>query len=84
MDTQQQKSWNILLVGDSCEDVYHYGICDRMSPEAPVPVFKELRREIKQGMSSNVKLNLESFGIKVEHVRNSEKIRKHRFIEEKI
>jgi bifunctional ADP-heptose synthase (sugar kinase/adenylyltransferase) len=83
MDTQQQKSWNVLLVGDTCEDVYHYGVCERMSPEAPVPVFKELRQEIRQGMSSNVKLNLESLGIKVEHVHNSEKIRKHRFIEEK-
>ena len=61
MDIQQQKSWNILLVGDSCEDVYHYGVCDRMSPEAPVPVFRELRQEVRQGMSSNVKLNLKSF-----------------------
>ena len=83
MDIQQQKFWNILLVGDSCEDIYHYGVCDRMSPEAPVPVFRELRQEVRQGMSSNVKLNLQSFGMKVEHVHNSEKIRKHRFIEEK-
>jgi len=83
MDIQQQKFWNILLVGDSCEDIYHYGVCDRMSPEAPVPVFRELRQEVRQGMSSNVKLNLKSFGMKVEHVHNSEKIRKHRFIEEK-
>jgi len=83
MDTQQQKSWNILLVGDSCEDIYHYGICERMSPEAPVPVFKEIRQETRQGMSSNVKLNLESFDLEVEHICNSEKIRKHRFIEQR-
>ena len=83
MDTQQQKSWNVLLVGDACEDVYHYGICERMSPEAPVPVFKETSRETKQGMSSNVRLNLESFGINVTHWHNHEKIRKHRFIEER-
>jgi D-beta-D-heptose 7-phosphate kinase/D-beta-D-heptose 1-phosphate adenosyltransferase len=81
MDIQQQKSWNVLLVGDACEDIYHYGVCERMSPEAPVPVFKETSQEVKQGMSSNVKLNLESLGINVVHFHNSEKIRKHRFIE---
>ena len=82
MVIQQQKSWNVLLVGDSCEDVYHYGICERMSPEAPIPVFKEDHQRLKQGMSSNVRLNLESFAINVEHWHNREKIRKHRFIEQ--
>ena len=47
MDTQQQKSWNVLLVGDSCLDIYHYGVCERMSPEAPVPVFRETKKEKK-------------------------------------
>tara|TARA_R110002110_G_scaffold137526_2_gene322676 strand:+ start:109 stop:879 length:771 start_codon:yes stop_codon:yes gene_type:complete len=82
MDTQQQKSWNALLVGDSCLDIYHYGVCERMSPEAPVPVFRETRQETKLGMSDNVRLNLESLGIDVFHQCNTEKIRKHRFIEE--
>jgi len=81
MDTQQQKSWNVLLVGDSCLDVYHYGVCERMSPEAPVPVFKETRQETKLGMSGNVRLNLESLGADVFHHHNTEKIKKHRFIE---
>ena len=81
MIIQPQKSWNILLIGDACLDVYHYGVCERMSPEAPVPVFKELRQEIKPGMSHNVKLNLESFGINVTHRCNKESILKHRFIE---
>ena len=82
MDTQQQKSWNVLLVGDSCLDIYHYGVCERMSPEAPVPVFRETKQEAKMGMSGNVKLNLESFNIEVTHHSNIEKIKKHRFIEE--
>ena len=81
MDTQQHKSWNVLLVGDSCLDIYHYGVCKRMSPEAPVPVFKEFRQETKFGMSANVRLNLESFGIHVVHQHNKEIIEKHRFIE---
>jgi bifunctional ADP-heptose synthase (sugar kinase/adenylyltransferase) len=71
----------ILLIGDSCKDVYHYGTSDRISPEAPVPVFKEIEVEYKDGMSANVKKNLQSFGLEVEHLTNSEKIEKHRFIE---
>lgn len=83
MDIQQQKSFKVLLVGDACLDMYHYGTCERMSPEAPVPVFKKEREEIRFGMSHNVKLNLESFGLQVTHYHNSEKIVKHRFIEDK-
>ena len=43
MDTQQLKLFKVLLIGDSCIDKYHYGTCDRISPEAPVPIlnFKE-------------------------------------------
>jgi len=83
MAIQQQKSWKILLIGDSCQDIYHYGVCERMSPEAPVPVFKETNQDIRMGMSTNVKLNLESFDIEVEHWHNSEEIKKHRFIEDR-
>jgi D-beta-D-heptose 7-phosphate kinase/D-beta-D-heptose 1-phosphate adenosyltransferase len=54
-----------------------------MSPEAPVPVFKEIRQEVRMGMSTNVKLNLKSFDVEVEHWHNSEEIKKHRFIEER-
>ena len=29
----------ILIVGDSCEDVFVYGDITRICPEAPIPVF---------------------------------------------
>ena len=29
----------ILVVGDNCKDVFIYGDCNRICPEAPVPVF---------------------------------------------
>jgi ADP-heptose synthase, bifunctional sugar kinase/adenylyltransferase len=29
----------VLVVGDTCSDVYLYGECKRMCPDAPVPVF---------------------------------------------
>lgn len=81
MDIRPQKSWNILLIGDVCEDIYHYGICERMSPEAPVPVFKEFSVEVRPGMSSNVKENLKNFGMNINHIFNENGIKKHRFIE---
>ena len=81
MDTPQQEYYKIDLIGDSCMDVYHYGICERLSPEAPVPVLKENRRISQPGMSWNVRLNLESFGDLVMHYTNNEKIFKHRFID---
>ena len=81
MDIQQRKSWKVLLIGDHCLDVYHYGVCDRLSPEAPVPVLKQTKVETKLGMSSNVALNLKSFGIKVNHQKNGDVIKKHRLID---
>tara|TARA_Y100000593_G_C4216686_1_gene289582 strand:+ start:79 stop:858 length:780 start_codon:yes stop_codon:yes gene_type:complete len=81
MDIQQRKSWKVLLIGDHCLDVYHYGICNRLSPEAPVPVLKQVKVETKMGMSSNVALNLRSFGIKVNHQKNGDIIKKHRLID---
>ena len=61
MGIQLQISWKVLLVGDHCIDIYHYGVCERLSPEAPVPILKQTKMEKKMGMSSNVMMNLESF-----------------------
>ena len=55
----------VLLVGDKCIDEYWYGSVDRISPEAPVPIFKFKRKEIKEGMASNVKANLLALGCEV-------------------
>ncbi len=57
--------FRILLIGDNCTDIYKYGTVDRISPEAPVPVFKFSHEESKPGMAGNVALNLESFGCQV-------------------
>ena len=81
MGIQQRKSWKILLIGDHCVDVYHYGVCDRLSPEAPVPILKETSTETKMGMSSNVRMNLKAFGMSVQHEHNKHIIQKHRLID---
>lgn len=83
MDILLQKQFKVLLIGDSCEDVYHFGSCERISPEAPVLILKENKVEIKNGMAANVKDNLQSFGFEVIFVTNTEKIKKHRYIDEK-
>jgi D-beta-D-heptose 7-phosphate kinase/D-beta-D-heptose 1-phosphate adenosyltransferase len=65
MNTPPLKPFQILLIGDSCIDEYQYGTVDRISPEAPVPIFKYLRSEEKPGMVYNVRNNLEKLGCHV-------------------
>ena len=65
MDTVQQTKYRILLVGDVCLDIYWFGVVDRISPEAPVPVFQYKYTEQHAGMAGNVSLNLETLGCEV-------------------
>jgi len=73
--------FNVLLVGDACLDVYHYGHCDRLSPEAPVPVLKHDHTENRDGMSLNVRNNLIAFSLSVDSITNKKIIRKERFVD---
>lgn len=75
--TQQPKQYKILLIGDNCTDIYQYGTVDRISPEAPVPVFKFSHEESRPGMAGNVCNNLVTLGCKVYSVygENSTKTR---------
>lgn len=63
--TQQPKQYKILLIGDVCTDVYQYGSIDRISPEAPVPVFVPTYKEEREGMAGNVYANLVALGCDV-------------------
>jgi D-beta-D-heptose 7-phosphate kinase/D-beta-D-heptose 1-phosphate adenosyltransferase len=56
---------NVLVIGDICTDVYQYGTVDRISPEAPVPVFKLSHTEVKDGMAANVAKNLQAYNVSV-------------------
>lgn len=80
-NTQQQKPFKILLIGDSCIDEYYYGTCDRLNPEAPVPVLKITNVETKFGMAENVLYNLKSFGCDVEFITGSKRSIKKRYID---
>lgn len=50
----------ILVIGESCEDVYIYTKSDRLSPEAPVPILKVIKEVRSEGMALNVRNNLEN------------------------
>lgn len=68
MVIQQQKKFKILLIGDDCIDVYQYGNVNRISPEAPVPVFTFSHEERKPGMAGNVARNLQALGCVVNYL----------------
>ena len=71
-----------MLLGETCRDEYHFGQVNRISPEAPVPVFDLQSCETKFGMANNVKNNLESFGCKVDFLTNvSALLIKRRFVD---
>ena len=73
----------VLVIGDSCIDRYRYGTCERISPEAPVPILNFCNFEDKKGMAANVAENLISLNLNVNLFTNKEQIIKERFIESK-
>ena len=83
MDTQQPTSFNVLLIGDSCTDIYNIGTVDRLSPEAPVPVVKIVETFSLPGMSANVHRNLTNLNIEADFVHNDTLITKTRFIDKR-
>jgi len=57
------KGLKIAVVGDIILDKYVFGKVERISPEAPVPVFEIEREEYRAGGAANVALNLKSLGV---------------------
>lgn len=60
----KQNKKNILVIGDAMLDQYFFGSIDRISPEAPVPVFSVKEIENKLGGAANVVNNIINFGVK--------------------
>ena len=50
------------VVGDIMLDTYWWGVVDRISPEAPVPIVSLQRKETRVGGAANVALNLSALG----------------------
>jgi len=72
---------NVLVIGDSCKDVFIYGDIERISPEAPIPVFKPTHEESNDGMAKNVANNVESLDMYIYTITNGNSIVKKRYVE---
>lgn len=79
---QAHKKYKILLIGDKGTDLYTYGNIDRISPEAPIPIFNPVRQVSKPGMADNVRVNLEALGCEVTFL-HGEVSTKERLIDER-
>lgn len=55
----------VLVVGDLMLDRYIWGIVERISPEAPVPVLSPGREATRAGGAGNVALNLAGLGLEI-------------------
>tara|TARA_Y100001972_G_scaffold124718_1_gene174492 strand:- start:1477 stop:2232 length:756 start_codon:yes stop_codon:yes gene_type:complete len=73
----------ILVIGEICDDIFIYGSCSRICPEAPVPVFTPRRETQNVGMAGNVTNNLRALGEKVQYQYNQSRIEKKRIVDEK-
>lgn len=51
---------NILVIGESCKDVFLYCDADRLCPDLPVPVLSIKRKNENPGMAMNVYKNIQS------------------------
>jgi len=57
--------YRVLVVGDLMLDRYVWGDVSRISPEAPVPVLRSVRRTHVAGGAANVAMNLAGLGAQV-------------------
>ena len=73
----------ILVIGDSCTDVFVYGEITRLTPEAPVPVFNPTIQKENDGMAQNVSNNVEALDSTVYTITNKNDIRKIRYVDHK-
>jgi len=64
LDHADADAW-VLVLGDSMLDRATWGVVERVSPEAPVPVVRLERRSEAPGGAANVAVNLASFGLGV-------------------
>ena len=56
---------NVVVFGDVMLDEYWIGKCNRISPEAPVPIVSIEKRDLRLGGAANVALNVKSLGASV-------------------
>lgn len=74
----------ILVIGDACEDYYHYGTIERVNPEAAAPLLSFQYEHMSNGMALNVWRNISALGVKAYFSANAHPwSQKHRYIDSK-
>lgn len=58
------KSLHVLIIGDVMLDSYIWGVVERISPEAPVPIVNIKKKDFRLGGAANVALNVAALGAK--------------------
>jgi bifunctional ADP-heptose synthase (sugar kinase/adenylyltransferase) len=72
----------VLIIGDSCKDIFTYGHCPRLCPDAPAPIFIPSYVKKTGGMALNVYENLKSLKIKCDIITNPHTISKTRYVDD--
>ena len=65
---EKLKGGHVLCVGDVMLDRFVYGDVERISPEAPIPVFRTLSENVMLGGAGNVARNIAGLGGKTRFV----------------
>lgn len=71
----------VLVIGDECLDVFQYGKCNRISPEAPVPILNPTKLVKTLGMAGNVIANIEALNEEVVSIVNEDLPTKTRYVD---
>lgn len=74
--------YKVLVIGESCTDIFIYGTSNRKSPEGNGPVFIPTKEIYNEGMAGNVAANLASMGLDVDLFSDNGNITKTRCINE--
>ena len=75
----------ILIIGESCRDIFIYGKVERLEPSAPVPIIQKIETRSNGGMAMNVKNNFSALGVEAKILTNNnwKSITKTRLVEQK-
>lgn len=80
-----QKPKSILIIGESCLDVFVYSDSMRLAPDVPVPVLQVVRKTENPGMAKNVERNIKALYPHCEIITNNNwrKVTKTRYMHDK-
>jgi D-beta-D-heptose 7-phosphate kinase/D-beta-D-heptose 1-phosphate adenosyltransferase len=70
----------VLVIGESCTDIFIYGTSNRKSPEGKGPVFVPHHEVYGAGMAANVANNLGAMGVDVDMYSDNGNIIKSRYV----